>query len=235
MLVTAAIQALFDQAQHIVFLTGAGVSTLSGIPDYRSKNGQYQHATLAPEYLLSDQAFAEIPEQQYQFMQRYMYFPAAQPNIVHQKMAALTQQGRAKIITQNVDDLDLAAGVQPDRLIRFHGSLYDLYTPVDGQQVSLADYQHSLYRAGDQAKIRPNITFYGEQPKQVEEAVRWVRQADLLVVVGTSFRVYPFAGLLDYARPGTKILAINLEKIPTTAAVTQIQGNAGEFFEELKL
>ncbi|USS91596.1 NAD-dependent protein deacylase [Fructobacillus americanaquae] len=233
MLVSPAVQENFDQAKSIVFMTGAGVSTLSDIPDYRSKNGVYQGLDLAPEYLLSDQAFAEIPEIQYQFMQENLYFPAAKPNVIHEKMAAFTQAGRGRIITQNIDDLDVAAGVKQDRLIRFHGSLYNLYVPKDGAKVTLAEYQKSLYRLSDHAKIRPDITFYGEQPKYIQEAISWVQQADLVVVVGTSFRVYPFAGLLAYAKPTAKLMAVNLTAIPVPGQVEQIAGDAGQFFEEL--
>ncbi|GAO99254.1 NAD-dependent protein deacylase [Fructobacillus ficulneus] len=235
MLVTNDIQQLFDDSHQILFLTGAGVSTLSGIPDYRSKQGVYQGLDLAPEYLLSIQAFDEIPEIQYQFMQDNLYFPKAKPNIIHQKMANLAQAGRAKVVTQNIDDLDVKAGLSDNHLIRFHGSLYHLYTPVDGQAISLAAYQKSLYRANDQAKIRPAITFYGEEPYRVSEAIDWVRQADLIVVVGTSLQVYPFAGLLEYANNQAKILAVNLTALPVPARVHQVVGDARQFFEELQI
>ena len=87
MLVTPKIQERFDSAKQIVFMTGAGVSTASGIPDYRSKNGIYNGVDLRPEYLLSKTAFRNEPEKQYQFMIDNMYFPMAKPNIIHDKMA----------------------------------------------------------------------------------------------------------------------------------------------------
>ncbi|CAK1238597.1 NAD-dependent protein deacetylase [Fructobacillus cardui] len=93
-------------------------------------------------------------------MQENLYFPAAKPNFIHEKMAAFAKVGRGRIITQNIDDLDIAAGAQKDRLIRFHGSLYDLYVPKDGATATLVEYQKSLYRSSDHAKIRPDITFY---------------------------------------------------------------------------
>ena len=93
MLVTPEIQAQFDTAKNIVFMTGAGISTPSGIPDYRSKNGLYQGNTLQPEYLLSATAFQVAPEMQYQFMKENMYFPDAAPNVIHDKMAQFTQKG----------------------------------------------------------------------------------------------------------------------------------------------
>ena len=121
-------------------MTGAGVSTLSGIPDYRSKGGIYDGISLQPEYLLSATAFHNEPEKQYQFMIDNMYFPEAVPNVIHKKMAALTRQGKAKIITQNVDDLHVKAASDPEKSIRFHGSLYDVYAPVDGQKSPYQDY-----------------------------------------------------------------------------------------------
>ncbi|MBS9335238.1 NAD-dependent protein deacylase [Fructobacillus sp. M1-13] len=233
-LVTAEIQAAFDRAERIVFLTGAGVSTKSGIPDYRSKNGVYQGLNYSPEYLLSDQAFSEIPEIQYHFMQENLYFPEAKPNVIHDKMAAFVHEDRAKVITQNIDDLDVKAGLSEDQLIRFHGSLYDLYCPKDGKKASLSAYQQSLYRKSDHEKIRPAITFYGEVPFRVEEALKWVSKADLVCLVGTSFKVYPFAGLLNAARRNVPILAVNLTPLPEMAGVKQIIGDAAIFFDELK-
>ncbi len=234
MLVTPEIQAQFDTAQNIVFMTGAGISTPSGIPDYRSKNGLYQGNTLQPEYLLSATAFQVAPEIQYQFMKDHMYFPDAVPNVIHDKMAQFTQKGQARIITQNVDDLHVKAQTVPSRLIRFHGSLYDIYAPVDQQPASVTDYLTSMRRA-DGALLRPRITFYEETPFEVEQAVAWVRQADLIVIVGTSFQVYPFAGLLQYATAGTPIMAINLTPIETAYPVTQIIGDATTFFEALQV
>ncbi|WP_312399313.1 NAD-dependent protein deacylase [Leuconostoc lactis] len=232
MLVTPEIQAQFDTAKNIVFMTGAGISTPSGIPDYRSKNGLYQGNTLQPEYLLSATAFQVAPEMQYQFMKENMYFPDAAPNVIHDKMAQFTQKGQARIITQNVDDLHVKANTVASRLIRFHGSLYDIYAPVDQRPATVAEYLTSMRRA-DGALLRPRITFYEETPFAVDEAVTWVNQADLIVIVGTSFQVYPFAGLLQYAAAGTPILAINLTPIETSYPVTQIIGDATTFFDTL--
>ncbi|MDD9138050.1 NAD-dependent protein deacylase [Fructobacillus sp. CRL 2054] len=228
------IQEAFDHAKKIVFLTGAGVSTASGIPDYRSKNGVYQGLQYSPEYLLSDQAFQGIPEIQYQFMQDNLYFPDAKPNVIHEKMADFVREGRARVITQNIDDLDVKAGLSDKQLIRFHGSLYDLYCPKDGRKATLAEYQQSLYRASDHAKIRPRITFYGEVPFRVEEAVSWVADADLICLVGTSFKVYPFAGLLNYAHNQVPIFAVNLTPLPSMPGVEQVIGDATNFFSQLK-
>ena len=201
-LVTPDIQQLIDNAKNIVFLTGAGVSTASGIPDYRSKGGIYDGIALRPEYLLSTDALASEPEKMYEFAKENMYFPNAQPNIIHEKMATLTQKNRARIITQNVDGLHLKAGAK--NVIEFHGSLYNIYSTTDGQPSDVDTYLQSPYRE-DGALLRPAITLYGEIPFRVDEAAQWMTQADLVVIVGTSFVVYPFAGLLQYARPNVPV------------------------------
>ncbi|GMA69599.1 NAD-dependent protein deacetylase [Leuconostoc litchii] len=234
MLVTAKIQKRFDDANNILFMTGAGISTLSGIPDYRSKGGIYDGIRLQPEYLLSATAFHKEPKKQYQFMMDNMYFPEAEPNVIHKKMATLTKEGRAKIITQNVDDLHVKAHSDVNQLIRFHGSLYDVYAPNDGQPTPYQEYLNSMVRE-DGALLRPRITFYEEMPFDVEKSALWVQKADLIVIVGTSFKVYPFAGLLQYANPTAHIMSINFEHITTPFDVNQVIGDAGEFFSELKV
>ena len=231
-LVTPDIQQLIDNAKNIVFLTGAGVSTASGIPDYRSKGGIYDGIALRPEYLLSTDALASEPEKMYEFAKENMYFPDAQPNIIHEKMATLTQKNRARIITQNVDGLHLKAGAK--NVIEFHGSLYNIYSTTDGQPSDVDTYLQSPYRE-DGSLLRPAITLYGEIPFRVDEAAQWMTQADLVVIVGTSFVVYPFAGLLQYARPNVPVLAVNLEQIPAPAHVKQVVGDAREFFSELQV
>lgn len=231
-LVTPDIQQLIDNAKNIVFLTGAGVSTASGIPDYRSKGGIYDGIALRPEYLLSTEALASEPEKMYEFAKENMYFPDAQPNIIHEKMATLTQKNRARIITQNVDGLHLKAGAK--NVIEFHGSLYNIYSTTDGKPSDVDTYLQSPYRE-DGALLRPAITLYGEIPFRVDEAAQWMTQADLVVIVGTSFVVYPFAGLLQYARPNVPVLAVNLEQIPAPAHVKQVVGDAREFFSELQV
>ena len=231
-LVTPDIQQLIDNAKNIVFLTGAGVSTASGIPDYRSKGGIYDGIALRPEYLLSTEALASEPEKMYEFAKENMYFPNAQPNIIHEKMATLTQKNRARIITQNVDGLHLKAGAK--NVIEFHGSLYNIYSTTDGKPSDVDTYLQSPYRE-DGALLRPAITLYGEIPFRVDEAAQWMTQADLVVIVGTSFVVYPFAGLLQYARPNVPVLAVNLEQIPAPAHVKQVVVDAREFFSELQV
>ncbi|KRN33548.1 NAD-dependent protein deacylase [Weissella halotolerans] len=232
MRITASLQSQFDQAQHIVFLTGAGVSTPSGIPDYRSKGGIYDGVTERPEYLLSVDALNKEPEKMYRFMMDNMYFPQAKPNIIHQKMAQLTQANRATIITQNVDQLHEKAGAK--NVIDYHGSLYNIYGLHSHRPASFAQYQKSMYN--DQGELlRPGITLYGEMPPHTELAIQAVQQADFVVIVGTSFVVYPFASLLQFVPAQVPILSINLETIPAPARVEQVIADASDFFTQLKL
>src|SRR3712207_2403715 len=117
-------QNLFDQAQRIVFLTGAGVSTASGIPDFRSASGLYHQNSRAEEYL-SHHFWVQHPNEFYDYCQDNLYFPDAKPNVIHVKQAAFTKQNRATIVTQNIDNLYELAHAK--HLINFHGNLYDLY------------------------------------------------------------------------------------------------------------
>jgi NAD-dependent deacetylase len=235
MLVSPAIQAAFTAAQNVVFLTGAGVSTPSGIPDYRSKNGLYQGLSLPPEVLLSRATLAKAPAAQYAFIMDHMAYPDAQPNGIHAGMAAWTRAGRARIITQNVDGLDAKAGADPTRLIEYHGNLYDIIDTVTGDHVGWDAYAAGMQTAAGHL-LRPNITLYGEVPHRTAEAAAWVAAADLVCIVGTSFVVYPFAGLLDYAPAGIPIYAVNLAPLDRAdARVQQVVGDAQDFFRELQL
>ena len=232
-MITDTIQKLFDNAKNIVFLTGAGASTASGIPDYRSKGGLYDNAT-RPEYLLSTTALINEPAKMYQFIMDNMYYPNAKPNIVHEQMAKLTKLNRAKIITQNVDGLHQKAGTPKAKLIEFHGNIYDLYTVKSHKSINYQTYMQSMYTE-DNELIRPNITLYGEVPFKIEQAIEMVHAADLIVIVGTSFVVYPFAGLLDYAKAHIPIIAINKEYLETPYQITQVIGDATDFFTELRI
>lgn len=220
-----------NNAKNIVFLTGAGVSTASGIPDYRSKTGIY-HDQDRPEYLLSHTNLMTDPQSLYDFAMENMYYPDAKPNIIHQKIADLSNQ-KGFLITQNVDGLDKKAGNQ--NVIEFHGNLYDLYCMKDGQKVSFADYQKSMYHEPDHGLIRPEITLYEEQidPNKLAHSIQLIENADLLVVIGTSFKVYPFAQLLSYKNPSTPVWIINKEEISNDDNYHELIGDAIEVFEQI--
>lgn len=223
-----------DQAQHIVFLTGAGVSTASGIPDFRSANGLYSEGD-NPEYLLSQACLANEPQKFYDYVKDNLYYPKAQPNVIHQKMAALVNRGHALIITQNIDGLDLKAGANPQGVVEFHGDLYQVYCQKCGQTVPWQDYLEGMHHQDCGGILRPDIVLYGEGIKQevLEKSVLAVSHADLIVVVGTSLVVYPFAGLLEYWQPKAKVIAINKTKIAVPKGSELILGDARDEFVQL--
>lgn len=230
----AQIQQLFDNAKRIVFLTGAGVSTASGIPDFRSANGLYTQDKNA-EYYLSHRYFSSDPEGFYEFCKRNLYFPDAKPNVIHKKQAALTNQDRATVITQNIDNLYEEAGTT--HLIDFHGNLYHVYCEKCGETVPVADYLKSRLHAKDGGSLRPDIVLYDEGIKQddIMNSVRAMQSADLVVIVGTSMKVYPFAGLLEYRNPSAQVLAINQQKLNLPCEFTMVQTDATKFFDELQV
>lgn len=230
----AQIQQLFDNAKRIVFLTGAGVSTASGIPDFRSANGLYTQDKNA-EYYLSHRYFSSDPEGFYEFCKKNLYFPDAKPNVIHKKQAALTNQDWATVITQNIDNLYEEAGTT--HLIDFHGNLYHVYCEKCGETVPVADYLKSRLHAKDGGSLRPDIVLYDEGIKQddIMNSVRAMQSADLVVIVGTSMKVYPFAGLLEYRNPNAQVLAINQQKLNLPCEFTMVQTDATKFFDELQV
>lgn len=228
------IQTAFDDAKHIVFLTGAGVSTASGIPDFRSANGLYSQNQNA-EYYLSHCYFASDPEGFYEFCKKNLYFPDAKPNVIHEKQAALTQQDRATVITQNIDNLYEEAGTK--HLVDFHGNLYHVYCEKCGQTVPVEEYLKSRIHKLDDGPLRPDIVLYDEGIKQqnIIDAVKAMQTADLVVIVGTSMKVYPFAGLLEYRNKNAKVIAINRQKLSFSFDFEMVQEDATKFFEELRV
>lgn len=220
-----------DQATHVIFLTGAGVSTPSGIPDYRSKNGLYSNQS-NPEYLLSAENLRDHHQDFYRFVMDNMFFPEAKPNLIHQKIAEIVNS-KGTLITQNVDGLDLKAGNQ--HVIEFHGNLYRLYCQTCHKKFNYTEYAKSDIHEQDGGIIRPDITLYSEQinPKRLEDSILALQKADLIVIVGTSFRVYPFAQLLNYRNQDAKVWVINKEEINTSDKINFIQADATEVFVKL--
>lgn len=223
------LQSAIDNAQRVAFLTGAGVSTASGIPDYRSRGGLYQDGGVSPEYALSHDNLVQHHEAFHQWVLANMFHPEAKPNVIHEKMAAISN-AKGAIVTQNVDGLDRAAGAK--HVIEFHGNLYDLYCQKCHAKFTYGQYQASDIHEADGGVIRPNIVLYGEPiaADVAEAAVDAVASADLIVVVGTSLVVYPFAGLLQYAKPRARILAVNREALDLPAGAAMVLGDAAELF-----
>ena len=230
----ATIQKTFDDAKNIVFLTGAGISTASGIPDFRSANGLYTQNRNAA-YYLSHRYFVSDPEGFYEFCKQNLYFPDAKPNVIHQKQAALTQQDRATVITQNIDNLYEEAGTK--HLIDFHGNLFHVYCEKCHETVPVSEYLNSRLHQKDNGPLRPDIVLYDEGIKQedIVNSVKAMQQADLVVIVGTSMKVYPFAGLLDYRNPNAKVIAVNQQLLQFPFDFQMVQDDATKFFDELKV
>ncbi len=227
-------QALFDSAHHIVFLTGAGVSTASGIPDFRSANGLYKQNQNA-EYFLSHRFFMSDPAGFYDFCKDNLYFPEARPNVIHEKQAALTRLDKASVITQNIDNLYELAGTK--HLVDFHGNLFDVYCEKCHAHVPVEEYLQNRLHKTDQGSLRPNIVLYDEgiPERAIRQSLAAIQEADLVVVVGTSMKVYPFAGLLEYVRPGVKILAVNQEPLNLPGNFEMVVEDAVDFFAQLKV
>ncbi|MDR1782504.1 MAG: NAD-dependent protein deacylase [Bacilli bacterium] len=222
---------LIKESKKIVFLTGAGVSTLSGIPDYRSLKGIYNTNKQA-EYLLSHSCFINEQEEFYNFVKQ-LYHLDAKPNIIHQTMAKLDNEHEVTIITQNIDDLHLKANSK--KVLLFHGSLYNLYCTKCGANIDVKDYLNSNIHQEDNGIIRPDVVLYEEglNPQTVDQSIRAIRSADLIVVVGTSMKVYPFAGLIDYKASKTKTILVNNEPTAYHNFDVMVIGDAGDFFKEL--
>lgn len=220
-----------DTANHIVFLTGAGVSTHSGIPDYRSKGGIYNGVKESPETILSEATLFERPQFFYDFVMKNMYFPNAKPNPIHEKIAEICNQ-KADLITQNIDRLDKKAGNK--HVVEFHGNLYNIYCTKCHKHVSYDEYAKSYIHKDCGGIIRPGIVLYGEgiDSDNLSRSMNAMQNSDLVIIAGTSFVVYPFAQLLAYRSPSSKVWVINKTEIPATG-VKSIIGDAIDIFPKL--
>ena len=201
-----------DQSSNIVFFGGAGVSTASGIPDFRSVDGLYnQKYTYPPEMIISHSFYVKNPEEFYRFYKDRMIFSEAEPNGAHKALAKLEQEGKLKaVITQNIDGLHQAAGSR--EVLELHGSIHRNYCTRCGEFYDL-DYvkkSEGVPRCACGGIIKPDVVLYEEGLDQrlLQKAVAYIARADVLIVGGTSLVVYPAAGLIDYYR-GNKLVLIN--------------------------
>lgn len=199
-------QTAIDQSSHLVFFGGAGVSTASGIPDFRSSKGIYMKDTgyhCRAEEILSHDFFEAHPEIFFDFYFKHLIYPQAKPNPAHQYLATLEQQGKSvMVITQNIDGLHQRAGSQ--NVIELHGTTLDNYCLKCGQHYSLEELERDAKGVPrcprDQAIVRPNIVLYQESldPMTIMSSIEAMSQADLLIVAGTSLNVYPAASFIQY-------------------------------------
>lgn len=211
------LQRWIDDSHAIVFFGGAGVSTESGIPDFRSVDGLYnQKYAWPPEEILSRTFFDAQPEEFYRFYRDKMLFPDAKPNRAHLALAKLEQEGKLKaVITQNIDGLHQAAGSR--EVLELHGSVLRNYCMNCGKSFDLDDIIHSqgIPKCGCGGIIKPDVVLYEEglDDSVIRRSVEHIRKADMLIIGGTSLTVYPAAGLIDYYR-GHKLVLINRSVTP---------------------
>lgn len=227
------LQQMADESSRIVFFGGAGVSTESGIPDFRGVDGLYrQHYKYPPETILSHEFFEEHPEEFFRFYRDRMLCLNAEPNAAHRKLAELEQAGKlTAIVTQNIDGLHQKAGSR--NVYELHGSVLRNYCTRCGKSYSaefIRDSSKIPVCSDCGGIIKPDVVLYGEMLNQqtIEGAVENIASADMLIVGGTSLAVYPAAGLVDYYR-GHRLVLINKTPTPLDGrANLVISGKIGE-------
>lgn len=231
------LQEIIDRYDNLVFFGGAGVSTESGIPDFRSVDGLYnQKYDYPPETILSHTFFMRRPEEFYKFYRDKMLCDTARPNGAHLKLAELEKAGKLKaVITQNIDNLHQMAGSK--KVMELHGSVYRNYCMKCGKFYDFSYMKNStgvpLCECG--GIVKPDVVLYEEglDNRTLTRAVEYISRADVLIIGGTSLAVYPAAGLIDYYE-GNKLVLVN--KTPTSRdaqADLVVQGSIGEIFSRL--
>lgn len=201
-----------QESENVVFFGGAGVSTESGIPDFRSVDGLYsQEYDYPPETILSHTFYLKKTEEFYRFYRNKMLFPKVKPNRAHLALARLEQEGKVKaVITQNIDGLHQAAGSR--EVLELHGSVHRNYCERCGRFYSMEDVLSSegILRCSCGGVIKPDVVLYEEglDDSILSRSIQYIRNADVLIIGGTSLVVYPAAGLIDYYR-GNKLVLIN--------------------------
>ena len=228
---------LIDATDNIVFFGGAGVSTESGIPDFRSTTGLYhQEWRYPPEVILSHTFYEANPEEFFRFYHAKMLCPDAHPNAAHRKLAEWEAQGKLRaIVTQNIDGLHQMAGSRA--VYELHGSVHRNYCEKCGKFHSFEFILNStgVPRCACGGTVKPDVVLYEEglDQKTIEGAVRAISQADVLIIGGTSLNVYPAAGLINYYR-GNKLVLINKSPVARDlSADLVIRRPIGEVFSQL--
>ncbi len=235
---------IIAQSHSIVFFGGAGVSTESGIPDFRSKDGLYnqhdvQFDAYEPEYLLSHDCLYHEPKVFFEYYRQKLNTDSIQPNAAHYKLAEMEKAGKlAGIVTQNIDGLHQKAGSK--KVLEIHGTTARNYCtkcgkelPADFLFASKEDIPHCPDCGG---MARPDVTLYGESlPPAFEEALDLISRADCLIIGGTSLAVYPAASLINYFR-GPHLVIINKQETPRdNMAELVFHESIGQVLSQIKL
>ncbi|MBQ8040075.1 MAG: NAD-dependent protein deacylase [Lachnospiraceae bacterium] len=231
---------VIKNSDNIVFFGGAGVSTESGIPDFRSVDGLYnQKYDYPPETILSHTFYRRKTEEFYRFYRDKMICKDAKPNVIHKALAKLEEEGKVKaVVTQNIDGLHQMAGSK--EVLELHGSVHRNYCESCGKFFD-ADY---IMASKDVPKcdvkgcdgfVKPDVVLYEEglNDEIIRKSIEYIRNADVLIVGGTSLAVYPAAGLIDYYR-GNKLILINKSATPKDSAADYFyQGSLSDVFSKL--
>ena len=238
-----ALKKALEKSQRIVFFGGAGVSTESGIPDFRSGEGLYvkgRHDEVRPEECISHHFFVEEQAYFFNYYFKNLVYPDAEPNITHRYLHELEEAGKdVTVVTQNIDGLHQKAG--SSQVIELHGTTLDYYCITCGQRYTLLDLQldeQGIPRCEhDQGIVRPDIVLYEEalDPQALDGAIQAIAAADLLIVAGTSLVVYPAAGLVQYFQ-GEQLVVINKTPLALQAPAGSLtfQDSLGHVFKALK-
>jgi len=232
------LQEIVDGAQRLVFFGGAGVSTESGIPDFRSPDGLYhQKYKFPPEYMLSHECFMDRTEAFFEFYRDKIISYDAKPNAAHYFLARLEAAGRlSAVVTQNIDGLHTDAGSK--RVYELHGSVRRNYCMQCGKYHSLEDVKSmaGIPRCECGGIVKPDVVLYGEglDENVVTGAVNAIASADAMIIAGTSLVVYPAAGLVRYFR-GKSLVTVNLDKDPAISRGIHIQAKIGELLSEIEI
>lgn len=232
------LQQWVDECSNIVFFGGAGVSTESHIPDFRSVDGLYnQEYDYPPETILSHTFFMRNTNEFYRFYRNKMLFPDAQPNKAHIALAGLEKEGKLKaVITQNIDGLHQKAGSK--EVLELHGSVLRNYCMKCHKFFSLEDImaQDGIPKCECGGTVKPDVVLYEEglDSDILERSINHIRHADMLIIGGTSLAVYPAAGLIDYFT-GNRLVLINKDKTARDShADLAINEPIGEVLGQLK-
>jgi len=225
------------ESRRIVFFGGAGVSTESGIPDFRSVDGLYnQQYDYPPETILSHTFFMRRPEEFFRFYRNKMLFPDALPNAAHTKLAQWESEGKLTgVVTQNIDGLHQKAGSK--KVYELHGSVLRNYCMRCGKFYGLDHIMHTtgVPRCECGGTIKPDVVLYEESLDNgvVNGACAAIEQADMMIIGGTSLNVYPAAGLVDLYR-GNRLVLVNLSSTPQDGrANLVIHERIGQVFADL--
>lgn len=229
------------ESKHTVFLGGAGVSTASGIPDFRSAHGLYMQEKqgISYEEMLSHDYFVHHPAEFYDFMRGVMLYPDAKPNRAHYALARLEEQGLLEaVITQNIDGLHQLAGSR--NVLELHGSENRYYCLQCGKRYDMSCVTETtgIPTCTCGGMIRPDVVLYQESLDQrlLARAVDYAETADLMIVGGTSLVVYPVAGLVTYLKPGARLVILNRDPTPYDGRADLLfREDLGEVLEQLAM